>query len=54
VRAGGITEQLELLTPQRDLMDMVGWTTDQTARYHRGRGAPAVARAKERLERTRR
>jgi integrase len=53
IRAGGITQQLELLTPQRDVMDMAGWTTDQTARYHRGRGAPAVARAKERLERAR-
>ncbi len=50
VRAGGITQQLELLTPQRDVMDMAGWTTDQTARYHRGRGAPAAARAKARLE----
>jgi integrase len=49
-RAGGITKQLELLTPQRDLMDMVGWVTDQTPRYHRSRGAPAVARAKARLE----
>jgi len=54
VRAGGITQQLELLTPQRDVMDMAGWTTDQTARYHRGRGAPAVARAKARLEASRR
>ncbi len=54
LRAGGITEQLELLTPQRDVMDMAGWTTDQTARYHRGRGAPAVARAKARLEASRR
>ncbi|HVX93384.1 MAG TPA: tyrosine-type recombinase/integrase, partial [Polyangia bacterium] len=53
-RAGGITQQLELLTPQRDLMDMVGWATDQTARYHRSRGAPAVARAKARLEASRR
>ena len=54
LRAGGITQQLELLTPQRDVMDMSGWTTDQTARYHRGRGAPAVARAKARLEAARR
>lgn len=53
LRAGGISEQLELLTPQRDIMDMAGWTTDQTARYHRRRGASAVVRAKARLEQSR-
>jgi len=55
LRAGGASEQLELGTPERDLMDMAGWTTrEMIDRYHRRRGAGAAARAKERLEKARR
>lgn len=54
LRAGGASEQLELGTPERDVMDMAGWTTrDMIDRYYRRRGAQAVARAKARLEKAR-
>lgn len=55
LRAGGASEQLEHGTPERELMDMAGWTTrEMIDRYHRRRGAGAVARAKARIEAARR
>lgn len=55
VRAHFAGEQLELGTPEREIMDMGGWTTrDVFDRYHRRRGAGAVARARKRLEDKRR
>lgn len=54
LRAGGASEQLEHGTPERELMDFAGWTTrDMIDRYHRRRGASAVQRARERIERAR-
>lgn len=54
LRAGGASEQLELGTQERDVMDFAGWTTRAMIdRYNRRRGAAAVARAKARLEESR-
>lgn len=55
LRAGFVGQQLELGTPEREIMDMGGWTTREVFdRYHRRRGAGAVARAKARLDALRR
>lgn len=54
LRAGGITQQIELNTPDRETADMAGWTTTQMIeRYHRRNAAAAGLRAKDRLERAR-
>lgn len=51
LRAGFVGQQLELGTPEREIMDMGGWTTREVFdRYHRRRGSGAVARAKARLD----
>lgn len=50
-RGGFVGQQLELGTPERDIMDMGGWSTREVFdRYHRRRGAGAVLRAKQRLD----
>ncbi len=54
LRAGFAGQCLDAAIPERDIMDMGGWSTREVFdRYHRRRGAVAVARARARLEEAR-
>lgn len=54
LRAGGITQQIEIGTPDQETADFAGWSsTAMIGRYHRRDAVAAALRAKDRLERAR-